>query len=157
MFESMQSNTNTHDNGNGRDVNHLNYGLTSMNSASQRFNATDKSNPIDKSEINSNQLDINELSGTTNLNFNINGGDKMGCTDNISLSSKNQTNKSDLREKINKAKISLNGGNKDMYLNHDKSQSQFNENKSDLFELSDPSFLGVSKNANNNADDQSLS
>lgn len=50
---------------------HNNLGVNSMNSVSQRFDATEKTNPQDKSEINSNQLDINELSGTTNLNFNI--------------------------------------------------------------------------------------
>lgn len=73
MFESMQSNnfnSNSHSNLNVNMM-HNNLGVNSMNSVSQRFDATEKTNPQDKSEINSNQLDINELSGTTNLNFNI--------------------------------------------------------------------------------------
>lgn len=99
MFESMQSNTNSITN-----INNINYGLTSLNSASQRFNATNHSNPQDKSEINSNHLDINELSGTTQINFNLTNHNICN-NDNIFKNNAGKT--SELRDKICKAKNKL--------------------------------------------------
>jgi len=63
----------------------------------------------------------------------------------------NNKNKDDLRDKINKVKNKFSTNNH----NNDKSSSQFNENKSDLFELSDPSILGISRKSNMH--EQSLS
>jgi len=56
-----------------------------------------------------------------------------------------------LRDKISKVKNKFYNHN----TQNDKSSSQFNENKSDLFELSDHSFLGISKKSN--IHEQSLS
>lgn len=56
----------------------------------------------------------------------------------------NIKNKDELRDKINKVKNKFSTNNQ----NNDKSSSQFNENKSDLFELSDPSLLGISRKSN---------
>lgn len=95
-------------------------------------------------------MDINELSGTTNLNA-TNLIENLSNTDNINFNNDNDVkihkspkNKDDLRDKINKVK---NKFSNNQYLD-DKNSSQYNENKSDLFELSDPSFLGISKKSN---------
>lgn len=70
MFESMQSNFNSQLQGLCELNNNMGLNINSLNSASQRFEKTEKTDKTIDKDINgvSYKLDINELSGTTNLN-----------------------------------------------------------------------------------------